>query len=97
MFINNILSNNVYVYQSWQNLGTMGVSSRIGVISVKYKKVIKKILYNTDPSHSSLDAITFLFLNINHIILHNGQNKSATIKNITILHTFSAIRDIIDV
>ena len=37
-FINNILSNNAYVYQSWENLGTMGVSSRTGVISAIYKK-----------------------------------------------------------
>ena len=29
----NILSNNAYVYQSWENLGTLGVSSRTGVIS----------------------------------------------------------------
>ena len=33
MFIDNILSNNFYVYQSWENLGT-----RTGVISVIYKK-----------------------------------------------------------
>ena len=37
-FINNILSNNAYIYQSWENLGTMGVSSRTGVISAIYKK-----------------------------------------------------------
>ena len=43
MFINNMLSN-VYVYQFWENLGTMGVSSRTGVITAIYKKVIKKIL-----------------------------------------------------
>ena len=51
MFINNILSNNVYVYQYGENRGTMGVSSKIGVISVIYKKVIKKILQTTDPSY----------------------------------------------
>ena len=34
----NILSNNAYVYQSWENLGTLGVSSRTGVISAIYKK-----------------------------------------------------------
>ena len=37
MLINNILSN-VYVYQPWENLGTIGVSSRTGVISVMHKK-----------------------------------------------------------
>ena len=36
------------------------------------KKVIKKILQTTDPSHSSLDVLIFLFLNISYIILHNG-------------------------
>ena len=36
--ISNILSNDAYVYQSWENLGTMGVSSRTGVISATYKK-----------------------------------------------------------
>ena len=71
MFINNTLSN-VYVYQSWENLGTMGVSSRTGVITVIYKKVINKILKTTGPSHSSLDAIIFLLLNISYIILHTG-------------------------
>ena len=38
MFINNILSNNAYVYQSWENLDTMGVRSRTGVISAIYRK-----------------------------------------------------------
>ena len=37
-FINNILSNNAYVCQSWENFGTLGVSSRTGVISTIYKK-----------------------------------------------------------
>ena len=37
-FINNILSNNACVYQSWENVDTMGVSSRTGVISAIYKK-----------------------------------------------------------
>ena len=34
MFINTVLSNDDYVYQSWENLGTMGVNSRAGVIYV---------------------------------------------------------------
>ena len=75
MFINNILSN-VYVYQSLENLGTMGVSSRTGVISAIYKKVIKKILQTTDPPHSSLDAIIFLLLDISYIILRNGNFRN---------------------
>ena len=36
------------------------------------KKVMKKILQSTDPSHQSLDAVISLFLDINYIILHNG-------------------------
>ena len=57
MFINYIQSNNAYVYQSLENLGTMGVTSKTEVVSVIYKKEIKKILQTTDPSPSSLDAI----------------------------------------
>ena len=75
MFINNILSN-VYIYQSWEYLGTMGVSSRTRVISAIYKKIIKKILQTTDPSHSSLDAIIFLLLDIRYIILRNGNFRN---------------------
>ena len=41
------------------------------------KKVIKKILETTGPSHSSLDAmIIFLFLKIICIILHNGHFRN---------------------
>ena len=71
MFINNIRSNNVYIYQSWETLGTIGVSLRAGVISVIYKNGDKKILQTTDTSHLSLDAIIFLFLNNSYMILHN--------------------------
>ena len=45
----NVLSNNNYFYQSWENFGTMGVSSRAGFMSVclsYIKKVIKKIYFN---------------------------------------------------
>ena len=87
MFINNILSNILYVYQSWKNLGTIGVSSRTGVI------VIKKILQTTDPSHLSLDAIMFLFLNISYIIPHNAHFRNLKTNQVlyekrTILNTF---------
>ena len=38
MYMSDILSTNVYVYQYWENLGIMSVSSRTGVISIIYKK-----------------------------------------------------------
>ena len=34
------------------------------------KKVIKKMLQTTDPSHPFLDATIFLLLNTSYIILH---------------------------
>ena len=50
MFINtlyqHVLSNNGYVYQSWENLGIMVVGSRAIVISVIYKKGDKEDIAN---------------------------------------------------
>ena len=54
MFVSNTLSNNVYVYQSWEKLCTMGVSSRTGVISLTYKKGDKDDIQTTD-SPQNLD------------------------------------------
>ena len=45
MCVNNIISN-VYVYQFWENLGTMGVSSRTSNITVIYKKGDKEDIAN---------------------------------------------------
>ena len=65
------------------------------------KKVIKKILQTAGPSHSSLGAIIFLFLNISYIILHNGHFRNlkqiSCYQKKTILHTFSTISHMIDV
>ena len=38
-------------YDSWKQLGIIGISSRTGIISIIYKKVIRKILQTTDPFH----------------------------------------------
>ena len=70
-FVNSILSNNAYVYQSLENLGTMGGSSRTGVISVIYKKSDEEDFTNYRPI-SLIDPIIYLFLNISYIILYNG-------------------------
>ena len=37
------------VYDSWGKLGTMGVTSRTGIISAKYKKGDKKDIENYRP------------------------------------------------
>ena len=39
------------IYDSWGKLGTIGVTSRTGIISAIYKKVIKQILQTIDPFH----------------------------------------------
>ena len=49
MFINNILSNILYVCQSWKNPGMIGVSSRTGVISAIYKKGDKEDIVKYRP------------------------------------------------
>ena len=93
----------MFMFTNTGKTATMGVSSRTGVISAIYeKKVIKKILQTADPSHSSLDAIIFLLLNISYVILHNRyfrnlKTNQVLSKKRTILHTLSTIRDIIDV
>ena len=72
MFVNNVLSNNNYVYKSWKNLGTMGASSRAGFISAIYKKGIKKILQTRDKSHSSsYDFNNIYNISISKYYLHN--------------------------
>ena len=90
------------VYRSWKELDIMGISSRTGIISVIYKKGDKKDTANYRPiSLLNLDykIYTSILKNrmqktIGKII---GENQTAAIKNRTIFHTISTIRDIIDV
>ena len=44
-FLINYLLSFLDVYDFWGKLGTMGVTSRAGIISVKYKKDDEKIYY----------------------------------------------------
>ena len=90
------------VYDSWKQLGIIGISSRTGIISVIYKKGDKKDIANYRPiSLLKLDykIYTTILKNRMQQTLNNikGENQTAAIKNRTILHTLSAIRDIIDI
>ena len=90
------------VYNSWKQLGIIGISSRTGIISVIYKNGDKKDIANYRLiSLLNLDYKIFTTILKNRMqkTLDNmiGQNQTAAIKNRTILHTLSTIRDIIDV
>ena len=90
------------VYDLLKQLGIIDISSRTGIISVIYKKGDKKDIANYRPiSLLSLDykIYTTILKNGMEQTLDNiiGENQTAAIKNRTILHTLSTIRDIIDV
>ena len=48
-FSNEVAPVLLVVYDSWGKLGTMGVTSRTGIISAMYKKVDKKDIANYRP------------------------------------------------
>ena len=81
------------VYDSWKQLGIIGISSRTGIISVIYKKGDKKDIANYRPiSLLNLDykIYTTILKNRMQQTLNNiiGENQTAAIKNRTILHSF---------
>ena len=82
--------------------GHFGISSRTGIISVIYPKGDRKDIANYRPiSLLNLDYKIFTAILKNRMqqTLDNiiDENQTAAIKNGTILHTLSTIRDIIDV
>ena len=73
------------VYDSCGKLGTMGVTSKTGIIYLSYiKKVVKGILQTTDP-------YTTILKNRLQKALHTtvNENQLLLLKDKTILHTFS--------
>ena len=101
-FSNEIAPVLLEVYNSWKQIGTIGISSRTGIISVTYKKGDKKDMANYRPiSLLNLDykIFTTILKNRMQTTLDDiiGLNQTAAIKNRTILHTLSTIRDTTDI
>ena len=89
-FSNEVAPTLLEVYNSWKQLGIIGISSRKGIISVIYKKGDKKDIANYRPiSRLNLDykIFTTILKNRMQITLVNiiGENQIAAIKNRTIL------------
>ena len=69
----------LYVYDSWGNLGTIGVTSRTGILSVMYEKGDKRGIENYRPtSFLNLDCkfiLEFFRIECEKIIRYNNRWK----------------------
>ena len=79
------------VFDSWEKLGTMGVTSRTGISILYIKKMIKKILQNY--RFISTETLKFILLILKNRMQETldtiiGEHQSETIKNRKISHCF---------
>ena len=79
------------VFDSWEKIGTMDVTSRTGISILYIKKVIRKILQNY--RFISTETLKFILLILKNRMQETldtkiGEHQSETIKNRKILPSF---------